>query len=151
MTRRLAHSHSLGAGLVLGLLAGGHSLWIFGAGVVVGVALVFAVRALRRLLGAARVGSRLLRRLAGGLEGTPAGAPETKGGVGDADELPPAELAEDERERERRHGLRQGEAAGIRAAARIETRERARRLAMQDALEDHWRDERRRSLERVTS
>lgn len=146
--RRLAHSHSLGAGLVLGLLASGHSLYIFGAGVVVGVLLVVAVRAARRLLGAARTGGRLLRRAAGELDTeAPAGALNRKGERGDAAELPPAELSELEREVARREGLRQGEAAGVRAAARIERREQARRDAMTDRLEEHWRDERRRSVE----
>lgn len=146
--RRLAHSHSLGAGLVLGLLASGHSLYIFGAGVVAGVVLVLAVRALRRLAGAARTGGRLLRRVAGELDTeAPAGAPDRKGERDDAAELPPAELSELEREVARREGLRQGEAAGVRAAARQEARDAARRQELSDRLEEHWRGERRRSVE----
>lgn len=144
MTRRLAHSHSLGAGLVLGLLVSQRPLWIFAAGVGVGVTLVLAVRVLRRLLAGARLAARALERVAGSSEGSPAGAPERK-------ELPPAELTDDERELERRIGLRQGEAAGIRAAARIERREQARRDAMAAASEEHWRRERGRSVERAVA
>jgi hypothetical protein len=151
--RRLAHSHSLGAGLVLGLLVAGHSLYVFGAGVVVGVLLVLAVRVARRLVGAARTGGRLLRRAAGELDTeAPAGAPQqTEGRQRDGAELPPAELSELEREQARREGLRQGEAAGIRAAARRATQEAARRQEMSERLEEHWRDERRRSVERAVT
>lgn len=138
MTRRLAHGHSLGAGLVLGLLAAGKPLWIFGAGVVVGILLVFVARLVRRAVRGGKVAARVLTRAA---------ATEQEGARGR--ELPPAELDGLERERERRIGLRQGEAAGIRAAARVERREQARRDAMSSALEEHWQAQRRRDLERV--
>ena len=142
---RLARSHTFGGGLVLGLLASGHGLYVFAAGIVAGVALVFAARALRRL-------SRLARRAASRFLPPGSGAKRTtsEGALAvDCQGLPPAELSEHERERERRTGLRQGEAAGIRAAARIERREQARRDAMSDALEGHWQRERGRSLERA--
>lgn len=145
--RRLSHSHSLGGGLVLGLVVAQRPLWIFAAGVVVGVGLVLAVRVLRRLLGGVRLGVRALERYA---DRPAAGAPdrreETRGG-----ELPPAELTEAERELARREGLRQGEAAGIRAAARVERREQSRRDEMSARLEEHWRDERRSSVDRAVT
>ncbi len=139
---RLPHSHSLGGGLVLGLLVAQRPLWIFAAGVVVGIALVFAVRTLRKLLGAVRIGARLLERLAGQRPTTPL--------AGDQDAaLPPTELSELEREQERRIGLRQGEAAGIRAAARIESHDRARREAMLESSARFGRELGRQSLERA--
>lgn len=144
MTRRLSRGHSAGAGLVLGLLVAQRPLWIFGAGVVAGVALVFAVRALRKAARGARLVARVLERIAGGPAGAPVGKED-----GGREELPPAALTEEECERERRLGLRQGQAAGIRAAARLEIRDRVRREAMQRALDDHWRGERRRSVERA--
>lgn len=143
---KLAHSHSLGAGLVLGLLVSQRPLWIFAAGVVVGVALVFAARALRRLVAGARLAGRALERFAG----RPGGAHNRKE-EGGARELPPATLTEQEREFARIIGLRQGEAAGIRAAARVERREQARRDAMAAAADDHWARERRRSVERAAA
>jgi len=147
MRRRLTHSHSLGAGLVLGLLASGRPWLLFAAGVVVGATLVLALRASRRLYRLARrAASRFLPPGIGAERNSSAGAPDRKE-EGGRDELPPAELSELERERERRIGRRQGEAAGVRAAGRVETRERARRQAMTAALEEHWRDERGHSLE----
>lgn len=139
MTRRLALGHSAGAGLVLGLLVAERPFWIFGAGIVTGVALVFAVRALRRVL---KIGGRVAR-----LVGRAGGGSAWKEVSGAGQELPPAELSELERARAYREGLRQGEAAGIRAAARAETHDRAQRATMEIALEDHWRDVRARSLE----
>ncbi len=145
--RRLRHSHSLGGGLLLGLAVAEQPLWIFAAGVVVGVGLVLAVRVWRRLYRLARrAASRFLPPGIGAERTSPEGAP-TREEDGDASGLPPAELSEHERELERRVGLRQGEASGIRAAARIERREQARRDAMSRVLEDHWRDERGRSVE----
>ncbi len=137
------HGHSLGGGLVLGLIVAQRPLWIFGAGVVVGIALVFAVRALRRLLRVAGLGARWLN----GVHSRRGAHGRTE--EGRHEELPPAALSREERELERRAGLRQGEAAGIRAAARSESRERARREAMLEASARFGRDLNRQSLERA--
>ncbi len=139
MTRRLAHSHSLGAGLVLGLLVAQRPLWIFAAGVVGGIALVFAARVVRRLIRVGGLGLRWLERKAE----TPNEASAERA------PLVASVLSLDERERERVRGLRQGVAAGIRAAAREEVRESAKREAMDEALERHWREQRHRSIRDV--
>lgn len=134
MLSRYHHGHSLGAGLIIGLMVTQRPWLVFAAGVIVGVSLVFAMRVLRRLATTADLGIGWLRRKADAV---------------DVAELEQGRLTPDERERERRLGLRQGEAAGIRAAARQEARDQARRDAMLEASNRFGRQLSQQSLARA--
>lgn len=124
-------SHSLGAGVLLGLAASSQphaiayaSLAGFVAGALVTVA-AFGARRTFRFFG------NVARRLERGheLELEPDDVPAAVG---------LAYLSQAEAEAHRLEGLRQGEAAGVRAAARAEVRDSAKRAMIEQALDDHW-------------
>jgi hypothetical protein len=139
--RRGYHPHALGGGLLLGLLVAQRPWLVFAAGVAVGIALVFALRALRGVLRTMNHVSRFIERRSSAAPSVSGSAPPVAG--------PLTVLTDEELEAERLVGLRQGTAAGVRAAARQEVRERAKREAMSNALEEHWQEERSRSVRRA--
>lgn len=132
------YPHTLGGGVLLGLMVAQRPWLVFALGIAVGVALMFALRALR---GMGRFVERFAPRTVGAVTPTTTAPPAAAG--------PLAVLTDDELEAERLVGLRQGTAAGVRAAARAEVRDHAKREAMTNALEEHWREERSRSVRRA--
>jgi hypothetical protein len=136
--RRGYYPHTLGGGVLLGLAVAQRPWLVFAAGVVVGIALVFALRALRGLF---RLGKNIKSAFPAASSVSGPGASPVAG--------PLAVLTDEELEAERLVGLRQGTAAGVRAAARAEVRDQAKRDAMTNALEQHWQEERSRSVRRA--
>lgn len=157
------YPHTLGGGVLLGLMVAQRAWLVFALGVAVGVALVFALRILRGLgrfaytfthdraplnVGRRPASVRATRGERHPAPGSSAAASVSGPGAPPA-AGPLAVLTAEELEAERLAGLRQGAAAGVRAAARAEVKDRARREAMSSALEDHWREERSRSVRRA--